>query len=140
MSIRKKYLILFLVIIILLGLYIVKVNIGNKDSNKELSKITYEEAKEMKEPMVLYFTSDSCFACKIIKPTLVDIQKEYKNKLNIVSISLDDPNNYFIANLYNVRVTPTLVYLNEEKEYVTKSEGAISHSEIAKYLKEIGVK
>lgn len=139
MKLKTKFLILFLIIACLFGIYIFKVNNRRIKADK-LKTISYHEVKEMAEPAVLYFTSESCFACKIIEPTLVEIQHEFEGKVNIATISLDNEENYFIANLYNVMVTPTLVYLDRDKNYVNESKGAISHGEIVNYLKGIGVK
>ena len=64
---------------------------------------------------ILKFESDSCPQCKALSATLERITKEYKADIN--SINIEEDNNQDLIRKYNIRSIPTLIFLNEDKEY-----------------------
>lgn len=64
---------------------------------------------------ILKFESDSCPQCKALSATLDRISKE--NKIDIKSIDIEEDNNQDLIRKYNIRSIPTLIFLNEDKEY-----------------------
>lgn len=66
---------------------------------------------------ILYFYVDDCAACDNQGVILTDIKKDYKDKVMIFSLDLGyinmEPNIKFIANLYDIQNTPTII-LNKE--------------------------
>ena len=64
---------------------------------------------------ILKFESDSCPQCKALSATLERITKE--NKTDIKSIDIEEDNNQDLIRKYNIRSIPTLIFLNEDKEY-----------------------
>ena len=64
---------------------------------------------------ILKFESDSCPQCKALSATLERISKE--NKIDIKNIDIEEDNNQNLIRKYNIRSIPTLIFLNEDKEY-----------------------
>ena len=64
---------------------------------------------------ILKFESDSCPQCKALSITLERISKE--NKIDIKNIDIEEDNNQNLIRKYNIRSIPTLIFLNEDKEY-----------------------
>ena len=64
---------------------------------------------------ILKFESDSCPQCKALSVTLERISKE--NKIDIKNIDIEENNNQDLIRKYNIRSIPTLIFLNEDKEY-----------------------
>lgn len=64
---------------------------------------------------ILKFESDSCPQCKALSITLERITKEYK--IDMKSIDIEEDNNQDLIRKYNIRSIPTLIFLNEDKEY-----------------------
>ena len=64
---------------------------------------------------ILKFESDSCSQCKALSATLERITKEYKTDMK--SIDIEEDNNQDLIRKYNIRSIPTLIFLNEDKEY-----------------------
>ena len=64
---------------------------------------------------ILKFESDSCPQCKALSATLERITKEYK--IDMKSIDIEEDNNQDLIRKYNIRSIPTLIFLNEDKEY-----------------------
>ena len=64
---------------------------------------------------ILKFESDSCPQCKALSATLERITKEYKTDMK--SIDIEEDNNQNLIRKYNIRSIPTIIFLNEDKEY-----------------------
>ena len=64
---------------------------------------------------ILKFESDSCPQCKALSVTLERITKE--NKIDIKNIDIEEDNNQDLIRKYNIRSIPTIIFLNEDKEY-----------------------
>ena len=64
---------------------------------------------------ILKFESDSCPQCKALSVTLERISKE--NKIDIKNIDIEEDNNQDLIRKYNIRSIPTIIFLNENKEY-----------------------
>lgn len=64
---------------------------------------------------ILKFESDSCPQCKALSATLDRISKE--NKIDIKTIDIEEDNNQDLIRKYNIRSIPTIIFLNEDKEY-----------------------
>ena len=64
---------------------------------------------------ILKFESDSCPQCKALSITLERISNE--NKIDIKNIDIEEDNNQDLIRKYNIRSIPTIIFLNEDKEY-----------------------
>ena len=64
---------------------------------------------------ILKFESDSCPQYRALSITLERITKEYKTDMK--SIDIEEDNNQNLIRKYNIRSIPTLIFLNEDKEY-----------------------
>ena len=64
---------------------------------------------------ILKFESDSCPQCKALSVTLERLSKE--NKIDIKNIDIEEDNNQDLIRKYNIRSIPTIIFLNEDKEY-----------------------
>ena len=64
---------------------------------------------------ILKFESDSCPQCKSLTTNLERITKEYK--IDMKSIDIEEDNNQDLIRKYNIRSIPTIIFLNEDKEY-----------------------
>ena len=64
---------------------------------------------------ILKFESDSCPQCKALSITLDKISKE--NKIDIKNIDIEEDNSQDLIRKYNIRSIPTIIFLNEDKEY-----------------------
>ena len=64
---------------------------------------------------ILKFESDSCPQCRALSITLDKISKE--NKIDIKNIDIEEDNSQDLIRKYNIRSIPTIIFLNEDKEY-----------------------
>lgn len=72
-----------------------------------------------------------CSPCKIMEPVIEEIEKEFKGKIEIVKINVDD--NAEMASKYGVMSIPTYVVEKDGKE-VGRKVGVTSKAELVKLI------
>lgn len=92
-----------------------------------------EEAK----PTVLDFYASWCQPCKQLHPLLEQAKSQYGDRINFMSINVDDPNNDQVVDQFGVSPIPTIVFLNPEGEVVTYSIGFSGEQGLDTGLKKI---
>jgi thioredoxin 1 len=89
------------------------------------------------KPTVIDFYATWCQPCKQLEPLIEKAKTEYGEKVNFMSINVDDPNNEALIEQYGVSPIPTLVFLSPEGEVVTYSIGYSGENGVTTGLKKI---
>ena len=95
------------------------------DSNFE------DEVLKSEQPVVLDFWAEWCGPCKNIAPILDELAGEYKNKLIIAKINIDE--NQKIPATYGVKGIPTLI-LFKEGEVIATNVGQATKSQLEAFF------
>ena len=85
------------------------------------------------KPAVVDFYADWCGPCKAISPFLEEIAKEHAGELYIYKINVDETPE--IANAFNVRGIPTLLFIPMNGKYTVKV-GGMSKEELEQQIAE----
>lgn len=86
-----------------------------------------------KEGVVLIdFFADWCMPCMMMSPIIEDINEEFKNKIKIGKIDVD--NNSEIAQKFQVNSIPTFVLLKNGK-VLEKITGSMTQEELRNFIK-----
>ena len=83
------------------------------------------------------FGADTCIPCKMMKPILEELHKEYKGKAAIVYVDIRGRSE--IPRKYRLRGIPTQVFFDKSGKEVYRHVGFMEKRSIEKQLEEMGV-
>jgi len=83
------------------------------------------------QPVLLDFWAEWCGPCKMIAPILDTIATEYKDKLRVVKLNIDE--NPKTPPKYNIRGIPTLL-LFRNGSVAAQQVGAVSKAQLEAFL------
>ena len=93
-----------------------------------------EEVLKSKLPVVADFWAQWCAPCKRVAPILEEIANEYKGKIKVAKIDVDQAN--ASASRYGVMSVPTIMIFDKGK-VLSQSAGAISKNEIKSKIADV---
>jgi thioredoxin 1 len=117
---------------------------GNQQFFKEISRVTTsetiaqtsdasfeEDVLKARRPVLIDFWAEWCGPCKAIAPMLSEIAAEYRDKVTIVKLNVDE--NPKISQRFNVRSIPTLI-LFKNGQVEGQKVGAPRKSDLVAFL------
>jgi len=88
-------------------------------------------------PQVLDFGRGVCTMCKMMKPVLDELAKEYDGRAIIKIIDIDEQEE--LTDQHKIELIPTQVFLDAEGKEVFRHTGFMPKEDIVAKLKEMGV-
>ena len=97
---------------------------------KEIAKISL--------PKLLDFGRGKCIPCKAMAPVLKELSEEYKDRVIIKIIEIDQESKLTEAN--RIRLIPTQIFFDAKNQEVLRHEGFMGKDDIKKVFQKMGVK
>ncbi len=89
-------------------------------------------------PKLLDFGRGKCIPCKAMAPILKELSEEYKDRVVIKIIEIDQDPSLTMAN--RIRLIPTQIFFDAKNEEVLRHEGFMSKDDIKKVFQKMGVR
>lgn len=86
-------------------------------------------------PILADFSGNSCKNCKIMKTRLTAIAPEYRGKVRIVYINVNEEKD--LIKLYRVTLIPTLVFIGRDGNESSRVIGAMEENDLRKKLNDL---
>ena len=88
------------------------------------------------KPVVLEFSAPLCAECLKLQKVLEEVEPNYKkhivfHKINTSSCSKEEAKD---MKKYNIKVVPTMIFLDKNGNFVTKTEGSVDKAKLIEYL------
>ncbi len=97
-----------------------------------LSDETFQkEVLDASEPVLVDYWAEWCGPCKMIGPILTEIAEEYKGKIKVAKLNIDD--NPQTPPKFGIRGIPTLMLFKNGDVEATKV-GALSKSQLTAFI------
>lgn len=128
----KKYLIVTILFVAMLLCTLLIAGTKDKDTSKSKAK---------PKPLVTFVELGSlnCIPCKMMKPVMEAVQKEYGDKIEVIFYDVNK--NRQKSTEYKIRVIPTQVFLDAKGEEFYRHEGFFPQEELMKIVdKQMGIK
>ncbi len=91
----------------------------------------FEQTINGGKPVLVDFWAEWCGPCKMIGPALEEIAAEYKGRVTVAKVNIDE--NPGSPNTYGVRGIPTLILFKDGKPVQTKV-GAMPKSQLREWV------
>jgi thioredoxin 1 len=88
-------------------------------------------------PAVVNFGANNCPPCRLMRPILNEIGKEFQGKATVLVIDIYKYQN--LAREYKIQLIPTLVFFDAKGKEAFRHIGILEKEKIAEKLKEIGM-
>ena len=88
-------------------------------------------------PKLLDFGRGVCIPCKKMAPILKELSEEYRDRVIIKVIEIDQESGLTTAN--RIRLIPTQIFFDAKNQEVLRHEGFISKDDIKKVFQKMGI-
>lgn len=87
----------------------------------------------MNEIKILMFFSDWCGPCKMTKPIVLSVSKQFNIPVDFINIDVEKEMTYKLG----IKSIPTLIFKNEEDIELKRNSGYISEKELKLLIEEL---
>ena len=136
-----KIIVVVFIILVILGIFFYKRSLTKNDMDFEKiaelnNSIKKDEAVKNTVKKVLEFKSEDCLPCKQMKVVLKELKEEYEGVVDFIEIDIYE--HIDMSEKYKIMYTPTLIFLDENDNEISRYEAFIGKSKIKKIIENGG--
>ena len=136
-----KVIILIAMCLAVVGIYLGKNVFFKKEAPKEQVKVEGAKEQASNMPSLLEFSTETWPACVQMVSVMKEVKKEYEGRVAVKTLIVNESEeNYELAGKYNIRVVPTLIFLNADGSEYKRIEVFTPKKEIEEIFNKMGVK
>lgn len=90
------------------------------------------------KPLLLEFTRDHCLPCEIMAPWMKQLREQHEQRVQIVEINIDRPENKPLGRYFKARSIPTQVYVDRYGREVSRHVGIATKAQMERTMKRHG--
>jgi thioredoxin 1 len=90
------------------------------------------------KPTLAEFGRGTCIPCQEMQPILEELSQQYKNRMVVLSLNVDDYRD--LTNQFKIMAIPTQIVLDKDGKELFRHIGFWSKSEIIAQLDKLGIK
>lgn len=98
------------------------------------NSLTYQKALENGKPTLVEFYADWCTTCQAMAPLIENFAYSYEEKMNFVTVNIDEPQQQGLIKEYEVTGVPQFTFINSQQEVVRTLVGRVPESIMAEQL------
>ena len=102
-----------------------------------VERFDIDKARQRGLPMLVEYGFQACPPCKMLKPVLESLDREYSDDFAIGYVDIMADRNAVSEN--NIRATPTLIFYDKDGNELGRIEGYVPKEVILNKWKELGV-
>jgi len=89
-------------------------------------------------PKVIKFSSPMCSDCQKMEEIIDELDDEYDERVDFIEISVNNNSREVKEQIkkYNVKLVPTMIFLNSKGEQIARVEGAVPKEQLIEYIEQ----
>ena len=103
----------------------------------DITKIPLDDVITNRKPTLVDFAGTDCIPCKLMKPMLEELEKEYRGKVNVVVVEYY--HNTKLADRYAVSAIPTQILFDVQGKELMRHKGFWSKEEMICEITKLGI-
>lgn len=94
----------------------------------------FKELLKKHEIVLVDFYAEWCAPCRMMTPILNELKQAVGDRIEIVKINIDLPNNHELTSSYNIRAVPTMMLFRDGKA-VWQHSGIVSLADLRELIR-----
>ena len=128
----QRWMLVLVAVVLSLGLLILRGGIQSESPMEQLARRSLDPQTALNNgrPTLIEFYADWCQVCREMAPSMLELEKSSKDRLDVVLVNVDNPRWQDLVDRYDVNGIPQLNLFNAEGEPKGRSLGLRSAEEL----------